>query len=70
MARDSSIAFSPSRYQIDLVREYHTQLVADVVTGKLTVRDVALLELALLVETDSHSVRAKDVQVNSFAVRI
>ncbi len=47
MACDSSIAFSPSRHQIDLVREYRIRLVADVVTGKLDVRDAALPELVL-----------------------
>lgn len=35
------------RQEIDLVREYHTRLVADLVTGKLDVRDVALPEPAL-----------------------
>ncbi len=45
MARDSSIAFSPSRHQIDLVREYHIRLVGDGVTGKLKVRDVVLPDL-------------------------
>jgi type I restriction enzyme S subunit len=37
-----------ARAQIALMREYHTRLVADVVTGKLDVRHVALDPLAVL----------------------
>ena len=33
-----------SRHEIDLLREYRTRLVADVVTGKLDVRGVELPE--------------------------
>jgi type I restriction enzyme, S subunit len=40
------------QHQIDLVREYHTRPVTDVVTGKLDVRDVALPEPALDEEAD------------------
>lgn len=35
-------AISKSRKEIDLIREYRTRLVSDVVTGKLDVRDVEL----------------------------
>jgi type I restriction enzyme S subunit len=35
-----------TRRQIDLIREYRTRLIADVVTGKLDVRDVAIDEAA------------------------
>jgi len=35
-------AIAAARRQIALVREYRTRLIADVVTGKLDVRDVAL----------------------------
>ena len=34
-------AISSARREIDLVREYHTRLIADVVTGNLDVREVA-----------------------------
>ncbi len=40
---DSSIEHN--RREIDLVREYRTRLISDVVTGKLDVRGVALPEL-------------------------
>jgi type I restriction enzyme S subunit len=35
-------AITSTQHQIDLVREYRTRLIADVVTGKLDVRDVVL----------------------------
>ena len=38
---DSDIALARARRQIHLVEEYRTRLVADVVTGKLDVREVA-----------------------------
>ena len=37
----TNTAISRARRQIELVREYRTRLIADVVTGKLDVRDVA-----------------------------
>ncbi len=36
---DSAVA--RARRQIDLLQEYHTRLIADVVTGKLDVREAA-----------------------------
>jgi len=39
---DIDTAVDRARRQIDLVREYRTRLIADVVTGKLDVRDVAI----------------------------
>jgi type I restriction enzyme S subunit len=38
-------ATKAAQRQIDLVREYRTRLIADVVTGKLDVRDVSLPDL-------------------------
>ena len=35
-------AIARARRQIDLLREYRTRLIADVVTGKLDVRDAAV----------------------------
>ena len=35
------LAIERSRREIDLLREYRTRLVADIVTGKLDVRDAA-----------------------------
>ena len=36
---DSDNSINKTRRQIDLIREYHTRLIADVVTGKVDVRD-------------------------------
>ena len=36
-----TVAIARARRQIDLVQEYHTRLIADVVTGKLDVREAA-----------------------------
>ncbi|MEA3374920.1 MAG: hypothetical protein U9R72_01780 [Chloroflexota bacterium] len=38
-------AVSHAQRQIDLIREYRTRLIADVVTGKLDIRDVPLPDL-------------------------
>ncbi len=38
---DIDAAISPARRQVELVEEYRTRLIADVVTGKLDVRDAA-----------------------------
>ena len=38
---DTDAAIALARRQIDLVQEYRTRLVADVVTGKLDVREAA-----------------------------
>ena len=40
-----NISASRAQHQIDLMREYRTRLIADVVTGKLDVRGVELPEL-------------------------
>ncbi len=37
-----NLSIENARHQIDLLREYRTRLIADVVTGKLDVRDVEL----------------------------
>lgn len=39
--RDFDLTISRSQHEIDLLREYRTRLIADVVTGKLDVRDAA-----------------------------
>ena len=39
--RESSVPSNRLEREIDLLREYRTRLVADVVTGKLDVRDIA-----------------------------
>jgi restriction endonuclease S subunit len=39
------LAIDRARSEIDLIREYRTRLIADVVTGKLDVRGVGLPEL-------------------------
>ena len=55
---------SRARRQIALLREYHTRLIADVVTGKLDVRKVAaaLPEVAPLAadDPDAHAKAAGD----------
>ena len=38
---DTDVAIARARRQIDLVQEYRTRLIADVVTGKLDVREAA-----------------------------
>ena len=38
---DIDTALAPARRQIDLLQEYRTRLIADVVTGKLDVREAA-----------------------------
>ncbi len=43
--QDLQDAITRTQRQINLVREYHTRLIADVVTGKLDVRDVSLPDL-------------------------
>ena len=49
---DIDIATDRARRQIDLLKEYHTRLIADVVTGKLDVREAAtgLPEVDLLAD--------------------
>ena len=39
--RDNATAIKHSRHQIDLMNEYRTRLIADVVTGQLDVREAA-----------------------------
>ncbi len=39
---DIDAAIARARHQIDLLREYRTRLIADVVTGKLDVREAAV----------------------------
>ena len=41
MTADTNAAITRARRQVELVQEYRTRLVADVVTGKLDVREAA-----------------------------
>ncbi len=41
----TNITIAKTKRQIDLIREYRTRLIADLVTGKLDVRDVVLPEM-------------------------
>ena len=50
-----------AKRQIELVREYRTRLVADVVTGKLDVREAA----ARLPEVDPHADRRFDAPIQA-----
>jgi type I restriction enzyme S subunit len=51
----TELAITRTQRQIDLVREYRTRLIADVVTGKLDVRGVALpVEVGRTSESASH----------------
>jgi len=43
--RNLDAAVERAQHQINLIREYRTRLIADVVTGKLDVRDVVLPEM-------------------------
>jgi restriction endonuclease S subunit len=38
-------AIEKSQHQIDLIREYRTRLIADVVTGKLDLRDAQIEQI-------------------------
>ena len=50
---DIDTALAPARRQIDLLQEYRTRLIADVVTGKLDVREAAASLLEEADERDS-----------------
>jgi type I restriction enzyme S subunit len=54
--------------QIDLVREYHTRLIADVVTGKLDVRDVSLPDLDEVEEDGEYKDLEEDMDFDDLNV--
>ena len=60
------VAIDRAHRQIELLREYRTRLIADVVTGKLDVRDAAagLPEVDPLVEEDSDDTIDADMESN------
>ena len=63
---DIDTAVARTRQEIDLLSEYRTRLIADVVTGKLDVRDAAagLPEVDPLVEEDSDDTIDADMESN------
>ena len=63
---DTDHVINQTRRQIDLLREYRTRLIADVVTGKLDVREAA----TALPEVDS--LTAEDIldDIRAFYVRL
>ena len=50
--------------QIDLVREYRTRLIADVVTGKLDVRNVTLPDLDEVEEDEEYEELEEEMDVD------
>jgi type I restriction enzyme S subunit len=56
------------RRQVDLVREYHTRLIADVVTGKLDVRDVTLPDLDEVQEDEEYKDLEEDMDFDDLNV--
>ena len=45
-ACDIDLAIEKAKKEIDLIQEYHTRLISDVVTGKVDVRDVKIQDVA------------------------
>ena len=61
--RDLVEAVEQSRTQIDLLREFRTRLVSDVVTGKLDVREVAARLPEDLAELDEQDMAETDADI-------
>ncbi len=60
--RDLTLAITKAQAEIDLIREYRTRLVADVVTGQLDVRHLDLPEIEESLIESIESVEADDLE--------
>lgn len=59
--KELDLAMAQAEREIDLIREYRTRLVADVVTGKIDVRDIPVPNDAEPMEPDVDAVAAEEV---------